>query len=135
MDVYRINRIYHRSPIQTEKSQSEGKRIMAETRFTVFPALSVDSRVGISWSTLDIIGKIDILKRRFTIMWYDDQLLMSFGHGFSLQSVKHVCKQLTSLLVSRVSCLSPTVRQSFSASLKIEQTLSHRSEKIFSPGR
>ena len=29
-----INRIYHRSLMQTEKSQPKGKRIMPETRFT-----------------------------------------------------------------------------------------------------
>ena len=34
--------------MQTEKSQLEGKRIMPESRFTAFPALSVDLRVGIS---------------------------------------------------------------------------------------
>ena len=33
--------------MQTEKSQPEGKRIMPETRFTDFPALSVDPKVGI----------------------------------------------------------------------------------------
>ena len=44
------NRINHRSLMQTEKSQPEGKRIMPETRFTSFPALSVDPRVGISRS-------------------------------------------------------------------------------------
>ena len=36
--------------MQKEKSQPEGKRIMPETRFTEFPALSVDPRVGISRS-------------------------------------------------------------------------------------
>ena len=36
--------------MQTEKSVPEGKRIMPETRFTEFPALSVDPRVGISRS-------------------------------------------------------------------------------------
>ena len=46
-----INRIYHQFPMQTEKSQPEpGERIMPETRFTKFPALSVDPRVGISRS-------------------------------------------------------------------------------------
>ena len=45
-----IDRICHRSLMQTEKSQPEGKRIMPETRFTEFPALSVDPRVGISRS-------------------------------------------------------------------------------------
>ena len=44
------NRIYHRAPVQTEKSQPEGKRIMPETRFTEFSALSVDPEVGISRS-------------------------------------------------------------------------------------
>ena len=43
---------------------------------------------------------------------------------FSLRLEKNVCKQLTSLLVSRVSCLSPWPRQNFPAALKIEQTLS-----------
>ena len=37
-----INRIYHRFPMQTEKSQPEGKRIMPVTRLTEFPALSAD---------------------------------------------------------------------------------------------
>ena len=56
--VVGINRIYHQSPMQTEKSQpnreilTEGKQIMPEMRFTPFPALSVDPRVGISRSAL-----------------------------------------------------------------------------------
>ena len=45
-----MNRIYHRFRMQTEKSQSEGKRIMPETRFT---ELSVDSKVGITLSALE----------------------------------------------------------------------------------
>ena len=44
------NRIYHRSPTEAEKSEPKGKRIMPETSFTEFPALSVDPRVGISRS-------------------------------------------------------------------------------------
>ena len=36
--------------MQAEKSQPEGKRIMPETRFTEFPALSADPRVRISRS-------------------------------------------------------------------------------------
>ena len=36
--------------MKSEKSQPEGKRIMPETRFTEFPALSFDPRVGISRS-------------------------------------------------------------------------------------
>ena len=39
--------------MQTEKSQPEGKQKMPETRFTVFPALSVDPRIGISQSALE----------------------------------------------------------------------------------
>ena len=38
--------------MQTEKFQPEGERIMSETRFTEFPALSVDPRVGISRSAI-----------------------------------------------------------------------------------
>ena len=45
-----INRICHRSPMQTEKSQPEGKQIMPETRFISFLVLSVDPTVGISRS-------------------------------------------------------------------------------------
>ena len=33
--------------MQTEKSQPEDKRLIPEMRFTEFPALSVDQRVGI----------------------------------------------------------------------------------------
>ena len=60
-------RIYHRFPILIRV-----KRIMPETRFTEFPALSVDSRVGISWSVsetvdwlffLSNIGKIELVKK------------------------------------------------------------------------
>ena len=61
-----MSRIYHPSAMQTEKSQSEGlrvmpetrfksqpegKRLMPDTRFTEFPALSVYQRIGISRST------------------------------------------------------------------------------------
>ena len=44
-----INRIYYRSPIQTEKSQLEGKRIMLKTRFTrytSFPHYSLTRGLG-----------------------------------------------------------------------------------------
>ena len=72
------------SSMQTEKSQSEGERIMPETRFTEFSALSVHPRVGISRSALDtddrlffltIIGKSRSFTRLYSqIMWYNDQL-------------------------------------------------------------
>ena len=42
------NRIYHRSPMQTKNSQAEDTRIVPETRFTEFPALSADLSAGIS---------------------------------------------------------------------------------------
>ena len=69
--------------MQTEKSQPEGKRLMPETRFTEFPALSIDPRVVISRSAsetdvllffLPVIGNIKALKRIFTITLYDGQL-------------------------------------------------------------
>ena len=50
----KTNIIYHRSSMQTEIPQPEGKRIMPETRFTEFLAISVDPRVGISWSASEI---------------------------------------------------------------------------------
>ena len=46
LSCYETNRILHRSLMQTEKFQPEGKRIMPETRFTEFPALSFDRRVS-----------------------------------------------------------------------------------------
>ena len=45
-----INGIYYQSPMQTEKSRPDGKRIMPETRFIEFPALSFSLKVGISRS-------------------------------------------------------------------------------------
>ena len=48
-----VNRICHWSLMQKEKSLLEGQRTMLETRFTKFPALSVDPRVGISRSALE----------------------------------------------------------------------------------
>ena len=59
--LWRINRIYHRSPMQTEKSQPEGKRMTPETRFTEFPALSVDPRVGIPLSVPEIDNWLSLL--------------------------------------------------------------------------
>ena len=41
-----INRLYYRPPMQIEKALPEDKRVMPETRFIEFPALSVDARVG-----------------------------------------------------------------------------------------
>ena len=73
--------------MQTEKSQPKGKQIMPKTTFTEFPALSVVLKVGISWSVsetndfffLPVFGKMEALKRIFTIRLYDCQLQTSFG--------------------------------------------------------
>ena len=48
--------------MQIEKSQPEGKQIMPEMRFTKFPALSIDPRVGISQPE----GKRIMPETRFT---------------------------------------------------------------------
>ena len=53
--------------MQTEKSQPEGKRIMPEKKFTEFPALSVDPRVGTWRPVIDYFfylfsEKIEVLK-------------------------------------------------------------------------
>ena len=54
LEVGGINRIYHRSLMQTEKSKPESKGIMPETRFTEFLALSVDPRVWVSRSASEM---------------------------------------------------------------------------------
>ena len=46
-----------------------------------------------------------------------------------MTGVRNVCKQLASLLVPRVCCLSQLIRPNFQALLNIEQTLSHTLEK------
>ena len=71
MVVQWINRIYHRSPIQTENSQNKCKRILPQTKFTEVPALSIDPRVGISRSTSETEksqnkGKLIMPETRFT---------------------------------------------------------------------
>ena len=100
--------------MQTEKSQPEGKRIMPEMKFTSFLALSVDPRVGISRYALEtddilfflpIMGKIKALKRIFYKKLYEWPTPNVIWR-FSLRRVKNVSKQLMSILMSRVSCLS-----------------------------
>ena len=64
-----INRICHRSMMQTEKSQPEGKQILLETRLTEFLAFSIEPGVGISrsaWQTYD---------RLFNFSWKKLKLL------------------------------------------------------------
>ena len=46
------------------------------------------------------------------------------SQSFVVRRVSDVCKQLTSLLVPRVSCLSLWASLNFPAVLKIEQTVS-----------
>ena len=55
------NRIYHRSPMQTEKSQPDSKWIMREMRFTDILALSIDPRVGIPLSALETDDRLFFL--------------------------------------------------------------------------
>ena len=140
----RKKRMYHRPLMQTEKFLSEGKRIMPETRFISFPALSVYPRVGISRSALatdvwlfflpmtlkNIIYHSSFLSfLKFTS--HTDLFRTSFGvfrGGAKMTSLLEF-SVLTSLLTPRMSCLSPWARQNFPARLKIEQILSDRQEK------
>ena len=91
----------------------------------VFPALSAGPKFGISQSALEtndllfllpITGQIVVfitivlsffffIFLQFTL--YDGQLLTSFGDFFVTAYVSNICKQLTSLLLSNVTCLSP----------------------------
>ena len=70
--------------MQTEKSQPEGKRIMPETRFTEFPALSVDPRVGISQSASETDACIFFLP--MTIKLFK----VSFGISFIYDILRHI---------------------------------------------
>ena len=69
-----INKLSHRSSKQTEKPQPEDKRIMPDTRFTEFLALSVDPKAGLKY-----YWKIEALTLILTITLYDSQLQTSFG--------------------------------------------------------
>ena len=132
----KINRIYHLSLMQTQKSPPEGKRMMPETRFTEFRHYPLVQRLGFLdlhrgmifvfliyyWIKLycffDIFCSIyDVWRPTLNVIW-----------SFSLRRVSVVCKQLTSLLhvASRVSYLSSWTRQNFPSPLKSEQTLSNR---------
>ena len=127
--------------MQTEKPQPEGKQILLETRITEFPALSVDSRVGIfrSASETDVgliflpmtlkLFKYHSLFLLFMILTpHYDLLHMSFGvFFFFLMHVTSLLKFkiLTSFLTWRVSCLGPWARKKYPTSLKLEQILSH----------
>ena len=47
-DIFKTNYIQHRSAMQTLKPKPKSKRIMPAIRFTEFPTLSVDTRIGIT---------------------------------------------------------------------------------------
>ena len=142
MNLFEVHKIYHRSLMQTGKSETEGERIMPETRFTNFTAFSVDPRVGRDFSvyigyrcliiflTYDvkdykisfIISFIYDILRRKTAFYECDSVFFVVAHVTSLLKFRI----LTSLLKSCVSCLSPWAKQNFPAPPNIEQTLSHR---------
>ena len=70
------NRIYHRSSMQTEKYQPEGKRIMPETRLTEFPALSVDPRVEISRSASETDVWLFFLPMTLKTIFYHSSFIL-----------------------------------------------------------
>ena len=76
--VLQTNRICHWSPMQTERSQPEGKRVMPETRFTEFPALSIDPRFGISQSVLETAVKLFFLPMPLKIIIYHSSFFFIF---------------------------------------------------------
>ena len=65
--VFGTNRIYHQSLKQTKKSQPQDKQIMLKTRLTEFQALSVDPRVGISWSASELSFVISFILLPFYV--------------------------------------------------------------------
>ena len=73
--------------MQTEKSLPEGKRKMPKTRFTEFPALSIDQRVGISWSA----SETDLI----IFLTYDiKNYYLSFINSFFFSSPEHAQGEL-----------------------------------------
>ena len=101
-----------------------------------------DPRVRISRSETDdrlyfllIIGKIIVVITIFTIKVNDYANSEHHSDFLFWQEVSDIWKQVMSLLVSHVSCLSPWAQQNFSASARIEQTLSHRLEGFFFPSK
>ena len=92
-----------------------------------FPALSFHPRLWISRSAFyfsyPLLEKNEVLKGIFAI----NVMAKSERHSeFFVRRGSNACKQLTSLIVPRVSCLRPWERQNFPEPLKLEQTLSHR---------
>ena len=62
--------------MQTEKTQPERERIKPETRFTEFPALSVDPRVGISRSASETNVRLFFLYMTLKIIKYHPSFLL-----------------------------------------------------------
>ena len=99
-----------------QEISTSGKRIMPESRFTSFPALSVVPRVGISRSASETDGKLFfsylLLKKivDFIITFLLLSLIFTINvawwpapnviRTFSLWRVSDVCKKLTSLLAN-----------------------------------
>ena len=71
-----INRIYHLSPMQIEKSQPEGEQIMPKTRFTQFPAFPIDLKVGVSRSASETNVRLFFLPMTLRIVMYHSLLLL-----------------------------------------------------------
>ena len=85
--------------MQTEKSVSEEKRIMPETRYTEFPALSVGPKVDpLSVDPFGLSFLFDSIRR---IMTFPERRLVVFAVTSHL-----TFRVLTSLLTSLVSCLT-----------------------------
>ena len=125
----KINRMYHRYRLQTEKSLPEGKWIMLETRlprFRYFPLTRGLGFLGLhprpmfdyffsygikNYYLSFVISFIFDILRRITA-----NVIRCVRSGAKMTSLLKF-RVLTSLLTSRVS--------DFPAPLKIEQTLSH----------
>ena len=83
--------------MQTENSHSEGKWIMPETRFTEFPAFSVDPRVGISRSAPETEVRLSFLPMTLELL----NIIRHFFHYDILTSHKDLLR--TSFGVSVVA--------------------------------
>ena len=68
--------------MQIEKSQPEGKRIMLETRFTEFPAISVDPRVCSSLSASETNVGLNFLPIQLKIIIYHSSVFFVFFFYF-----------------------------------------------------
>ena len=72
--------IKDRSRMQTEKSQSSGQRIMPETRYTSFSALSVYPWVVISRSEMpmiDFIFHVRVVSARYATVYINELNFLS----------------------------------------------------------